>query len=114
MAETPAMTQTEALMWLNDCVGNSVVATLNVDRGEWSASLLEVRGVLRHAEPGLTPEHGDELAGVYSVGDLGSLDLTDVPDDAFGLREVELPKGRQGSELRVNLGENVEIVLTRS
>ena len=43
------------------------------------------RGVLQHVGPGLTPEHGDELAGAYSVGDDGVLDVSELPDDAFAL-----------------------------
>ena len=70
----------------------------------------EVRGVLRHPTGGVDPEHGDELAGVYSIGDHDSLDLTDVPDGAFSLRERA--GGRGQSELRVSVSEGVEITIT--
>jgi hypothetical protein len=57
------MTRDEALMWLNDRIGNRVTMMLSVDRGRWSIHPLEVIGELKHHGPGLTPEHGDELAG---------------------------------------------------
>jgi len=64
--------------------------------------------LLKHVEPGKTAEHGDELAGTYSVGDDGALDLSELPDGAFSLRQP--PRGLE--ELQVLVGEHAGIGIT--
>jgi hypothetical protein len=98
----------QALMWLNDRIGKVVSVALSVDRGGWSIHPIEVSGALKHVEPGLTAEHGDELAGMYTVGDEGGLDLSELPDDAFSLREAP----RALDELQVLVGEHAGIGIT--
>lgn len=100
MTET---TRDAALMWLNDRIGERVMVTVTVDRGDWTTALLEVIGELRHSDPVSSGEHGETLAGLYTVGDPGALDLTDLPDEAFSLR---------GRELRAAIDEHTEILVT--
>jgi hypothetical protein len=103
------MNRNDALMWLNDRQGKNVKVVLSVDRGGWSIYPIELEGALKHTStPGLTAEHGEELAGTYKVGYDGGLDLTELPDDAFSLRQT----GSRYEELRVSVGEHAGIGIT--
>jgi hypothetical protein len=102
------ITRNDALMWLNDRVGTNATVTLSVDRGGWNALLIEMNGELKHAGPGMTAEHGDELTGLYEIRDGRGLDLSEMPDDAFSIRET-----RRGlEELQVLLADHVGIGVT--
>lgn len=104
----------EALLWLNDRLGKSVHASLEVEKGDVSVSLLAVQGELRHWRDDY-PGHAwdthprEEITGLYSVGgENGSIDLTDVARRSFWMRP-------DGESLDVELAEDVwlEIVEQR-
>lgn len=124
MAEQ-SLTRDGALMWLNERLGRVVTATVAVELGGYSASLLEASGPLRHwrdadeeasqasNEAGLLRE---DIAGRYYVGnsaDAAALDLSDLPDEVT-IYQRELPLlpddealgASPASELRVELAKN--------
>jgi hypothetical protein len=82
-SEPRDLTLDEALLWLNDRVGQQARVYLDVDVGEFTAVVLayEGDGRIEHrvgAEPALSrlgPR--DDIAGLYRVGDVG-LDITNL------------------------------------
>jgi hypothetical protein len=75
----------ETLLWLNDRVGKSVHASVKLDKGDYSVTLLSVEGDLHHwrddprfpnpAEAWMGHSR-DDIMGLYSVGRDAQIDLT--------------------------------------
>jgi hypothetical protein len=82
------MTHDEMLLWLNDHCDSHVTAELQLEREGHSIAVLSVGGVLRHwseIKPGSAARRlqsglGDELKGLYQVGDdpTSAIDVSDL------------------------------------
>jgi hypothetical protein len=86
-------TRDEVLLWLNDRLGRHFHVSFGIKCNDGTYVMLSVEGNLAHwsEDPeadGLTPDHRDELIGLYDVGD-NMLNLSDLPDDLPGSVEHE-------------------------
>ncbi len=98
------MTRDEALLWLTNRLGKSVLVEVAVKRGDDQVLVLGSRGTLSHwsehaPRRQLSVESRDELAGYYAVGAEAHLDLSDLAD-ADAVRTLE-------DELVIRLGDDV-------
>jgi hypothetical protein len=124
MAEQHPIERDDALLWLNDRVGRDVSIYVEIDCGDYTASVLSCESaVLRHwrrtdEQAGWARKHPrDDIAGLYYLtsprGDEGvGLDLTDASRPLF-LRKHDWPEDMQERSEAVGLGRAVteELVL---
>jgi hypothetical protein len=75
----------QALLWLNDLVGEQVDVHLIVTGSFGQSIVAQVRGELQHwtSDPELFPDDEGSYAGRYFVGD-AELDVTDLDSFAEG------------------------------
>jgi hypothetical protein len=113
VAEHIAMTREDALLWLNDRLGEKVVVQIKTDK---NVSLLWTLGELRHwradadSQGYVPPQPRDATVGVYTVRD-AVLDLTDI-----AYRAITVPNsGSRWETLTVELdgGMTLEIIQQR-
>jgi len=93
---------------VNDHLGEVVRASITVDLRDLSTTAMEGVGELRRMSDGQAPlssEHGDELAGLYVVGEVG-LFLSDF-------RHRDFQEARVGTGLWISLDENTELTINR-
>jgi hypothetical protein len=96
----------EALLWLNDRLGESVHVSVNAEKGDLEVTVLEAEGSLRHwreASPAGAAWEGlprDDLIGSYEV-EGAHFDLSDLEHLPVWERESI------GPELEIELAENV-------
>lgn len=90
------MTRDEALLWLNDRLGQTVVLDVSIHRGDHWIVALYGRGTLVGRPLG---GGRDSLVGWYSVGGTG-FDVTDEPT------RIRL---HGGVALNIDLGEGVRL-----
>ena|ERR1700730_7768506 len=99
----------EALMWLNDRLGEPMVVSLDVERGDYSTNVLAIEaGSLRHwreifASVARRRHSGDDNPGLYDVGG-ASLDLTD-------LEGFTVTVDADDDRIRIALGEDVHLTI---
>jgi hypothetical protein len=78
---TDTMTLDEALLWLNDRLGESVNVAVELDRGHVGAVVVEGEGTLEHwsepVDPRTLAVPRDDLVGWYRAGET-RFDLTDL------------------------------------
>ena len=106
------ITRSEALLLLNDRCGQEVQVGVVVERGDSAASAVGAFGVLRHWQDRRQEERGsrqgqrDDIAGLYYVGDVASIDLSDLEttDGHILALPDEEPYG-----LAFRLGDGVEL-----
>jgi hypothetical protein len=118
MSDTATMTRDEALMWLNDQLGEVVVAIVTVlDSTAFPArghAVLNVGGVLSRVN---APPVGVLDLGMYVIGDPAEdmwLDVQDLPDEAFGESLPVGPGGPPAHGFSVRLSNNVEMSVIRA
>ncbi len=97
------MTRDEALLWLNDRLGEPVRVAVQIAHGDWKSELVAGEGNLAHWSENhrnsLRPL-SDELAGWYVVGDT-HFNLTRLCRSAIRLRGED--------EIWIDLGEHVSL-----
>jgi hypothetical protein len=107
------LTHVEALLWLNDHIGQVVHVSLRLDVGDSPRPLLDTSGVLRHwSTTGAAARRvpPGELTGSYVLGDAEyEFDITEFElSDVGHLRFAERSLG--GSKLlEVELAEGVRL-----
>jgi hypothetical protein len=107
MSDSDPMTREDALLWLNDRLGEKVVVRVNTDEG---LTLLWTLGELRHwradadSEGYMPQQPREDTVGVYTVGD-ACLDLTDVAYRAISVPNI----GSPWETLTVELAESVTV-----
>jgi hypothetical protein len=113
------VSQEDALLWLNDRLGDVVQIHVTVDCGDYSVTVIHVQGELHHfrevvPEGGLLPPLQREVTrGLYAVGAAASLDIGDsrLPCK-FALHRRELAAGVMSDELVIGLGDLSAIFIT--
>jgi hypothetical protein len=89
-----SLTRDEALLVLNDHLGQEVEVTLDSEIGDTTRSVMSATGVLRHwrDDPGAATQTWarEDLTGLYDVGD-ASFDVTHLD-----LADLDRPPGRAG------------------
>jgi len=98
-----ALTRDEALLWLNDRLGEPVRVAVEIARGDWNSEVVAGEGNLAHWSENhrnsLRPLSPD-LAGWYVVGDT-HFDLTHLDRSAIRLHGED--------ETSIELGEDVSL-----
>ena len=113
----------EALRWLDDRCGQLVSASVTVERGGSSLTVLQATGELRRwhgldrgsnqrwLEVALTNRREDDV-GVYQVGE-ASLDVSDIPGHTITSTTQDMGPGGVGEVLKLELGEGIELEIIR-
>jgi hypothetical protein len=99
------VTLESALLWLNDRLGKNVHASVTVDLGSHSMSVLAAEGVLRHVgATGAQTHPRDDIMGMYTIGGQTTLvDLTGLEH----FRPIAIHDDLQW--LKVELAEDVSL-----
>jgi len=121
---TAEISRDDALLWLNHHLGEHVIVTLVVDCGDCSAPVLHSEGALWHwsqrrdRSPVAAPHHPaftEALIGLYSVGDDGSLNISEPQwPGRFCVRRHHpdlLDGGGVVQELAINMGTGFEVLV---
>jgi hypothetical protein len=98
-----------ALLWLNDRLGKSVHASVKLDKGDYSVTLLAAEGELQHWRADTRVSSAwrghlrDDVAGLYDVGG-ASVDLTDI-----GGSELRIRDDGEIHSLAIDLAEDISL-----
>jgi hypothetical protein len=99
MTERETFGREDALFWLQERRGKLMRVDVQVDLGHSTALVFATEGTLRFwrdspaaaAGASLDPARTrEDVIGLFTIGEWASLDVTDLPDEAFSLDGPEL------------------------